>query len=382
MSGTPPPEDAEGDANAPGEGNGRGHAPGEGHDHADGHDAGDHAHDHADGHDHPGGLRGLLRSFLVPHSHDAAESVDQALTASSEGIRALKISLGALLVTAALQVAVVIISGSVALLGDTIHNFADALTALPLGLAFWLGRRRPTRRYTYGYGRSEDLAGIFIVMMIALSSAVAGYEAVRRLLHPTDVRNVGWVIAAGLIGFAGNELVALYRIRVGRKIGSAALVADGLHARTDGLTSLAVVIGAIGVALGFQLADPLVGLAITVAILFVLKDAARDIYRRLMDSVDPALVDHVDQVLSAVPGVEQVETVRLRWVGHDLRAEAEIVSDSDLTLAQAHDIAEEAHHQLLHQIPRLAQALIHTSPCNHTGRDHHVATSHHFTPDP
>ncbi len=351
-------------------------------DHDDGHGAaGGPGAGHRD-HDHPGGLRGLLRSFLVPHSHDAAESVDQVLTSSREGIRALKISFGALLVTAALQVAVVVISGSVALLGDTIHNFADALTALPLGLAFWLGRRRPTRRYTYGYGRSEDLAGIFIVVMIALSSAVAGYEAVRRLLHPTEVRNVGWVMAAGLIGFAGNELVALYRIRVGRKIGSAALVADGLHARTDGLTSLAVFAGAVGVALGFQLADPLVGLAITVAILFVLKGAARDIYRRLMDSVDPDLVDHVERVLSGAPGVEQVETVRLRWVGHQLRAEAEIVSDSDLTLAQAHAIAEEAHHQLLHQIPRLAQALIHTSPCNHGGRNHHETTSHHFKPHP
>ncbi len=217
--------------------------------------------------------------------------------------------------------------------------------------------------------------------MIAFSAVVAGYEAIRRLLQPTDVRNVGWVMAAGVIGFAGNELVALYRIRVGRKIGSAALVADGLHARTDGLTSLAVVAGAVGVALGFRLADPLVGLAVTVAILFVLKDAARDIYRRLMDSVDPDLVDHVERVLSGVPGVEQVETVRLRWVGHELRAEAEVVSDCDLTLGQAHQISEEAHHQLLHQIPRLAQALIHTSPCNHGGRDHHATISHHFQPD-
>ena len=246
-----------------------------------------------------------------------------------------------------------------------------------------LGRRRPTKRYTYGYGRAEDLAGLFIVAMIALSAAVAGFEAVRRLLDPQEVRNVGWVLAAGVVGFLGNELVAVYRIRVGRKIGSAALVADGLHARTDGFTSLAVVAGALGVLAGWPLADPVVGLLITVAILFVLKGAARDIYRRLMDSVDPDLVDDVHRVAASVPGVQAVEHVRVRWLGHDLRAEVEIVSDADLSLADAHDIAEEVHHRLLHDIRRLTQATIHTNPCGHHGRDHHAATSHHFTaPDP
>jgi cation diffusion facilitator family transporter len=319
-----------------------------------------------------------VKSILAPHSHDAAESVDAELESSDEGIRALKTSLAALAVTAALQLVVVLISGSVALLADTIHNFADALTALPLGLAFWLGRRPATRRYTYGFGRAEDLAGVFIVAMIALSAVVAAWEAIQRLLHPHDVRNVGWVIAAGVVGAVGNELVAVYRIRVGRRIGSAALVADGLHARTDGLTSLAVVIGAIGVAAGFQKADPIVGLLITVAILGVLRNAGRDIYRRLMDSVDPGLVDDVERVVAAVPGVEVVEAVRIRWVGHQLRAEAEIVSDADITLADAHAIAEEAHHRLLHDIPRLSEVTIHTSPCGHDGRDPHSVTAHHF----
>jgi cation diffusion facilitator family transporter len=347
------------------------------HDH-DGHGH-DHPHDHHDGgHEHPSGWRGFVAGLLSPHSHDAADSVDVALTASAEGIRALKVSLAGLAVTALLQLVVVAASGSVALLGDTIHNFADALTAVPLGIAFIVGRRRPTDRYTYGYGRAEDLAGIFVVAMIALSSAVAGWEAVERLRHPQDVRNVGWVILAGVVGFAGNELVAVYRIRVGRKIGSAALVADGLHARTDGLTSLAVVAGAVGVALGWRSADPIVGLAITVAILLILKNAARDIYRRLMDSVEPSLVAGVAGVLASVPGVQAVERVRIRWVGHELFAEAEIVSDSDLNLADAHAIAEEAHHRLLHDIARLAQATIHTSPCGHDGRDHHATTAHHF----
>jgi cation diffusion facilitator family transporter len=346
------------------------------------HDVHDHdAHDHDAGvHDHPGGLRGLLAGVFSPHSHDAAESIDTALTTSAEGIRALKVSLAALAVTAAFQVVIVAATGSVALLGDTVHNFADALTAVPLGIAFLVGRRRPTKRYTYGYGRSEDLAGIFVVAMIALSSAVAAWEAVRRLLDPRPVHNIAWVVVAGLVGFAGNELVAVYRVRVGRKIGSAALVADGLHARTDGLTSLAVVVGALGVAAGWDLADPVVGLLITVAILFVLKSAARDIYRRLMDSVEPGLVDDVHRVLSSVPGVQAVEGVHIRWLGHELRAEAEITSDADLSLAEAHAIAEEAHHRLLHDIRRLGHATIHTSPCGHDGRDHHAATSHHFFP--
>jgi len=342
-----------------------------------------HAQSHSDHHhDHEsGGIRNFITGVFKPHSHDAAESIDKALTSSAAGIRALKISLAALAATAAFQVVIVLISGSVALLGDTIHNFADALTAVPLGIAFVLGRRRPTKRYTYGYGRSEDLAGIFVVAMIALSSAVAAWTAIQRLMHPRPVHNIAWVVVAGAVGFAGNELVAVYRIRVGRKIGSAALVADGFHARTDGFTSLAVVVGALGVAAGWKLADPIVGLLITVAILFVLKDAARDIYRRLMDSVEPDLVDDVHRVLGSVPGIQAVEAVRIRWIGHELRAEAEVVSDGDLSLADAHAIAEEAHHRLLHDIGRLGQATIHSSPCGHDGRDHHAATAHHFPPE-
>jgi cation diffusion facilitator family transporter len=320
----------------------------------------------------------LVRGFFAPHTHDAAESIDTALTASRRGTQALKVSLGGLAITALLQLIVFTLSGSVALLADAIHNFADALTAVPLGIAFVVGRRVATKRYTYGYGRAEDLAGIVIVAVISLSSAVAAWAAIDRLLHAHPVHNVAWVIVAGLIGFVGNELVAGYRIRVGRQIGSAALVADGLHARTDGLTSLAVVVGAIGVLLGWQLADPIVGLAITVAILAVLRSAARAIYRRLMDTVDPHLVDDVGRVMASVAGVEAVEAVRVRWVGHELRAEVDIVADSGLGLADAHAIAEEGHHRLLHDIHRLAQATIHVSPSAQDGHDVHAETAHHF----
>jgi cation diffusion facilitator family transporter len=286
--------------------------------------------------------------------------------------------LAVLTLTASAQVIIVAVSGSVALLADTIHNFADALTAVPLGLAFWLGRRPPTRRYTYGFGRAEDLAGIFIVLMVAGSAVVVGWQSVDRLLNPQPVGHVGWVMAAGLVGFAGNELVARLRIRVGRSIGSAALEADGYHARTDGITSLGVVAGAIGVALGWPAADPIVGLAITVVILLVVRNAARDIYRRLMDAVDPALVDQIGTVLASTPGIVAVDGVRVRWVGHELHAEVEVISDADVSLATAHTIAEEARHHLLHQVRRLSSITIHTSPTSRPGRDPHAITSHHF----
>jgi cation diffusion facilitator family transporter len=337
----------------------------------------DKAHPHGHGHEHAGGLRGFVSSIFTPHSHDAADSVDPALEASADGIRALRISLVALLVTAVAQAVVVVLTGSVALLADTIHNFSDALTALPLWIAFVLGRRAATRRYTYGYGRAEDLAGVFIVAMIALSAVVAGYESIRRLVDPQPVTNIGVLVAAGLIGFAGNELVAVYRIRVGRRIGSAALVADGLHARTDGFTSLAVVVGALGVLAGFPLADPVIGILITVAILVVLRGAARDVYRRLMDAVDPELVDRAEAALRQVPGVREVEAVRLRWVGHRVRAEAAVSVDDDLSVVQAHEIASAAHHQLLHRVPRLVEALVHTSPAGPAGRAHHDRVAHH-----
>jgi cation diffusion facilitator family transporter len=314
-----------------------------------------------------------VRHAVTPHSHDTAVAVDTALEASERGIRTLFISLAVLGATAAGQAVVAVLSGSVALLGDTLHNVADALTALPLGLAFWVGRRAATRRYTYGYGRAEDLAGIVIVVLIAASSALAAYEAVTRLLHHGSVRHLWAVAAAALLGFVGNEVVARYRIRVGRDIGSAALVADGLHARTDGFTSLSVLLGAGGVAIGWDWADPAVGLFITVAILVVLRDAAREVYRRLMDAVDPALVDDVEKALRATPGVLEVGAVRLRWIGHSLRAECNVVVDASLTVVAGHEIAETCEHRLLHDVPRLTAAMVHADPEGHL----HELTAHH-----
>jgi cation diffusion facilitator family transporter len=304
---------------------------------------------------------------MAPHSHDSADQVDSALESSRDGLRALWLSLIGLGLTAALQAVVAYWSHSVALLGDTLHNVADALTAVPLGLAFLIGRRAPTRRYTYGYGRAEDLAGIVIVVVITASAVIAGYEAVQRLLNPQPVRHLLAVAVAALVGFAGNELVAQLRIRVGRRIGSAALVADGLHARTDGFTSLAVLIGAGGVALGWKQADPVIGLLITVAILAVLRQAAREVYRRLMDAVDPALIDQAEATLRATAGVLDVGQVRMRWIGHQLRAECEVIVDAASSAVAAHTVAVDAEHALIHAIPRLSAALVHADPQSDDG---------------
>ncbi|WP_052424288.1 cation diffusion facilitator family transporter [Nonomuraea candida] len=314
---------------------------------------------------------------VAPHGHDTADKTDSALEGSDRGMRVLAVSFAVLMLTAAVQAVIVVASGSVALLGDTLHNLADALTAVPLAIAFSLGRRAANRRYTYGYGRAEDLAGIVIVALIAASAALAGYEAVTRLLDPQEIRAVGWVAGAALAGFAGNEWVARYRIRVGREIGSAALVADGLHARTDGFTSLAVLLGAGGAALGIPLADPVVGLLITVAICFVLRDAAREIYHRLMDAVDPSLVDAAERVLATVGGVRRVESVRLRWIGHALHAEVEILVDHDMSVVAAHRVAVEAEHRLIHELPRLRAATVHTDPDGPDGADHHASLTTH-----
>jgi cation diffusion facilitator family transporter len=343
-------------------------------DHHHAHEHGPDGHDHEpDGHTHRTGLLGAIQNVFRPHSHDTGDKMDDVLTASAEGMRALKISLLGLLATAVFQVVIVIISGSVALLADTVHNFSDALTAVPIGIAFIVGRRHANRRYTYGYGRAEDIAGLFVLLTMLASALLALYEAVDRLINPRDIDQLGWVAVAGIVGFAGNELVALYRIRVGNRIGSAALVADGLHARTDGLTSLAVLLGAAGVALGWPLADPIVGLVISAAIFAVLYQAAKEVFGRMMDRVDEQLVDAAEASVRRVAGVVAVDRLRMRWVGHELLAEADISADPSLDLVAAHELAHTARDHLLRDVNRLVDATIHVSPA---ATAHRPAASH------
>jgi len=341
------------------------------------HDADDDEHAHAHGHDHHNeGLVGALRGLVAPHSHDAKDSLDQALEGSRDGIRAVAISLTILLLTAGIQALVVVASGSVALLGDTLHNAADALTAVPLWLAFRLGRRAPTTRFTYGYGKAEDVAGVAVLALIFGSAAFAGYEAIDRLLHPQKITHLAIVMVAAVVGAVGNEVVAQYRIRVGRRIGSAALEADGIHARTDGVTSLLVLIGAIAVALGAQWADAVVGLVITAAILIVGYQAGRSVGQRLLDAVDPAIVARISETVAAVEGVVAVTEVRARWMGHRLLAQVRLSVDGAQPVTRGHQIAEVAHHELLHHVSNLSDAIIHVDPAA-AGFDPHASTAHH-----
>ncbi len=341
------------------------------HDHGD-----DHSHGEGD-HEHATGIKGFLSGLFHTHSHEGPHT-DTALEGSERGIWALKVSLIGLFATAIFQVVIVYFSGSVSLLADTIHNFADALTALPLWLAFVVGRRAANRRYTYGYARAEDLAGVAIVVIIFASALLAAYESYQRFIDPQPLRNLPWVVVAAIVGFIGNEVVARFRISVGREINSAALVADGEHARVDGLTSLAVLVGAIGSWLGYAIIDPIIGALITIAILFVVRDAARSIWERLLDAVDPSLVAAIEEAARPVQGVEATDAVRVRWLGHKLLAELHITVDRDLSTATSHDIAEQVRHALLHRLPQLSTVTVHVDPCNHDGSDSHAITRHHF----
>ena len=334
---------------------------GHGHHHDQRHD---HDHGHGHGHDHGGGLLGWLRHTFA-HSHDVHEKVDEAMATHERGIWALKISLLGLGATALFQVVIVAVSGSTALLADTIHNFGDAATSVPLWIAFALQRRARSRRFPYGLGRAEDLAGVVIVLLIFFSACVAGYESIRKLIDPQPVSHLWWVVAAALIGFAGNEAVAIFRIRVGRQIGSAALIADGQHSRVDGFTSLAVLVGAIGVAVGAPILDPLVGLAITVAILFIVRDAARSIFTRMLDGIDPAILAEVEHAAHHVEGVQGVHEVRARWLGHKVLSELHVIVDRRLSVAESHRIVDLVHDELTTHVPAFGGATIHVCPCDH-----------------
>ena len=307
------------------------------------------------------------------HTHGA---VDPIVLTTEKGIRAVKWSMVGLLLTALLQAAVVAVTSSVALLADTIHNFGDAATAVPLWIAFVMARRKPSRRFSYGYGRVEDLAGIVIVLIMFASGLMATYESISRLFQPHEIYHLSAVALASLLGFTGNELVARLRIRVGKEISSAALVADGYHARTDALTSLGVLLGAVGVWLGFPQADPLVGLAITLVIFKIVWDSGRSLFSRLLDGVDPGVIDEIRHAAKHVKAVADITEIRVRWMGHRLWAEINIAVGSDLTVERGHAIATEVRHELLHHLAYLSNATIHIDPTSASGDAHHYIPEH------
>jgi cation diffusion facilitator family transporter len=311
------------------------------------------------------------------HSHTHVEIAgDAAIADNQKGIWAVKWSFAALFGTAILQIVVVYFTGSVALLADTIHNIGDAATAVPLWIAFTLARWKPSRRFTYGYGRVEDLAGIVIVLIILFSAVLAAYQSIDRFFHPQKIEYLWAVALASIIGFAGNEAVAVFRIKTGKEIGSAALVADGYHARIDGLTSLAVLLGIIGVWLGFPLADPIIGIIISVMILKIVWESSVTVFTRVLDGVDPRVLDEIRHAAAHVQGVKEITDVRVRWLGHRLHAEVNVTVDSSLTVKEGHEIAKETRHQLLHHLKYLSNATIHTDPVGASGEQYHGVSKH------
>lgn len=313
---------------------------------------------------------GTSHQHAEKHGHQHGV-IDPGIATTQRGIGAVKWSFVILLVTALFQAAVVWRSGSVALLADTIHNFSDAATAVPLWIAFAAARWKPNKRFTYGYGRIEDLAGLSIVLIIALSAVVAGYETVQRLLHPQPIGYLWAVVAASIVGFIGNEAVALFRIKVGREIHSAALVADGYHARVDGLASLAVLVGAIGVWLGYPLADPIVGLLITLAIVQIVWQSGKVVLVRVLDGIDPDIVHAIRHAAAQTSGVAQVNDVRARWLGHHLHVELNVSVASHLTVMQGHSVAKAVQHELMNHLAYVSCVIVHVDPAEEPGEVFH-----------
>ena len=338
------------------------------------HEANDAAHDHHHKEDEGDHVSDQPKHG---HSHAAITPLSDPALATSAGIFAVKASLVVLLVTAFIQMGVAISSGSVALLADTIHNFADALTAIPLWLAFSLSQRLRTSRYTYGYGRAEDLAGSAIVALIFISAVEVYAQSIQKIIHPVTVSKLGWVAAAAGIGFLGNELAAFLRLRAGQRIHSAALVADGRHSQVDGFTSLGVIAGVIGIKLGFPLADPLIGFVIGTTILVVTWNSGRELWYRLMDATDPPMTALVEQTAAAVVGVLAVDDIRIRWLGHWQQAELHITVDAQLPTSESHQIAETVRHALFHAMTSLQEVTVHVDPLDNPSGSAHELTEHH-----
>ncbi|MCY4037172.1 MAG: cation diffusion facilitator family transporter [bacterium] len=349
------------------------------HDHGD-HSHQDHSHDHGD-HSHGSGFLAKVKHALMPHAHDHSEKIQSAEESSKEGIRTAWIGLGGMMLTAVAQIFIVALSGSIALLADTIHNVGHAATTIPLILAFRLGRRQPTKRFNYGYRRSEDLVGLLIGLVIAASVVAIFYEAIDALINPRDITNLVWVFAAGVVGFIGNEIVAVYRIRTGRRINSAALIAEGQHARTDGLSSIGVVIGVVGVWLGFEQADAIMGFLIGLLVFGILIASMRPVVMRMLDGVEEGVIDQLAATAASIPGVKAVDQVRARWAGHRMECDVSVQVAPQLNVLEAHIVAEEVQHAILHAAPNMDTAVVHVHPVGTEEELHqlHELSGHHVS---
>lgn len=296
------------------------------------------------------------------------------------GLRTIWISAAALAVTAAFQIVVYAFGGSAGLFADALDNLGDVVTTIALAIAFLAARRAADHRYTFGYQRFEDLAGVFVILIIWASAGLAAWESYRKLTGDHEVGYLGWGLAAAAAGAVGNELVARYKIRMGRRIGSPPLVADGKHARTDALASVAAFGGLLGVHYGFEEADPIAGFVVTLAIVVIARDASRHVLARLLDAVDPDVVQTVENIARQTPGVVSVGRAQARYAGRSLYVVLTVAVDGDLPLTRAHEISEELHHHILHDLPGVAQVDVHVDPWEPHADEAHRRTAAHPPP--
>ena len=328
-----------------------------GHSHAHHHHSHDHHHHHSDNILVKIAMVLHLPGFAHDHSH-ADLAGDRAFLDNQLAIRTVWIALVALGLTTALQVVIYAASGSVALLADTVHNLGDALNSVPLVDRILFRTSTGEPQVYLRLWPSGGYRGVFIVISIGFSAAYILFESVQRLFNPRELENLEWIALASLVGFVGNELVALMQIRVGRRIGSDAMIADGQHALIDGLTSLAVLIAVIGTLIGVPILDPIVGIVIAFAIVGITWNAIKAVWYRIMDAVDPHLVEHVDTHVRGIEGVAAIEALRMRWVGHRMYGVLKVRVAPGTTLEESQRIVAAAQREAAHVIPQMDELTV------------------------
>lgn len=290
------------------------------------------------------GQRDPAATFTVASHADAGER--------RQAVRALAVSGVGLAVTGLVELAIALLSGSVALLGDALHNLSDVSTSVAVFIGFRVSRRAPSERYPYGYERAEDLAGVAIAVVIWASAALAAAESVAKLVHHGHTHYVGWGIAAAAAGIAGNQLVARYKLVVGRRINSATLIADARHSWLDALSSAGAAIGLIGVLAGLPWADGVAGLVVTGFICHVGWEVSVDVAHRLMDGIDPDVLAAAEAAAADVPGVRHAHA-RARWTGRTLRVEVEGWVDAATTVEEADRIGRAVADRVGGRLPEM-----------------------------
>ena len=333
-----------------------------------GHDDSGHTHDHDDhdGHAHDHAGAGRWRRHRHSHAHPAVTDDALAVLARSTAVLAL---------VAAVELAVAVSSGSAAVLADGLHNLGDVSTTVALAIAFLLSRRAPTRRFPYGYHRTEDLAGLVVLLLVLASAVASAVTSVEHLVHRGPLQHPAVALASALFGFIGNEGVARYKSVSGRRLRSVSLEADGQHSRVDGLASLGAAAGVVASWAGASVLDPVAGLLISVVIAMVAWDTARTVTPRLIDEADGSLLTLIEEVAATTPGVVAVGTVRARWTGRRVRAELVLAVDPTETVSRAHALGEEVRHRLFHRVEALGEVIVHLDPAGEAAA--HSAAAHH-----